>query len=61
GTMVTCGSKVYANQTSDSWFTDNAGRAAELRTLQRMMIFMALLFLVFRPQGLFGEKIIERV
>jgi len=46
GTMVTCGSKVYANQTSDSWFTDNAGRAAELRTLQRMMIFMALLFLV---------------
>ena len=26
-----------------------------------LTVFLALIFLVFRPQGLFGEKIIERV
>ena len=29
--------------------------------IRRVLVVIALLFLLYRPQGLFGEKIIERI
>ncbi|MBL4806371.1 MAG: branched-chain amino acid ABC transporter permease [Rhodobacteraceae bacterium] len=60
GMIIGMGEKVFEFIVSSSWFGDAMGFTLNA-TENWFAYVLALLFLVFRPQGLFGEKIIERV
>jgi branched-chain amino acid transport system permease protein len=60
GMIIGVGEKVFEFVVSSSWFGDAVGFTMNA-TENWFAYMLALIFLVFRPQGLFGEKIIERV
>ncbi len=60
GMIIGVGEKVFEFIVSSSWFGDAMGFTMNA-TENWFAYVLALIFLVFRPQGLFGEKIIERV
>ncbi len=60
GMIIGVGEKVFEFIVSASWFGDAMGFTMNA-TENWFAYVLALIFLVFRPQGLFGEKIIERV
>ena len=60
GMIIGVGEKVFEFIVSSSWFGDFMGFTMNA-TENWFAYVLALIFLVFRPQGLFGEKIIERV
>ena len=60
GMIIGVGEKVFEFVVSSSWFGDAMGFTMNA-TENWFAYMLALLFLVFRPQGLFGDKIIERV
>ncbi len=60
GMIIGVGEKVFEFVVSASWFGDAVGFTMNA-TENWFAYVLALLFLVFRPQGLFGDKIIERV
>jgi branched-chain amino acid transport system permease protein len=54
--------EVYLPQMLNAPLTEFFGGAVNLQGIESWFAYViALLFLLFRPQGLFGEKIIERV
>ncbi len=60
GMIIGVGEKVFEFIVSAPWFGDAMG--FNLNATESWFAYvLALIFLVFRPQGLFGEKIIERV
>ena len=60
GMIIGVGEKVFEFVVSSSWFGDAVGFTMNA-TENWFAYVLALIFLVFRPQGLFGDKIIERV
>lgn len=60
GLIIGVGEKLFEFTVSSSWFGDVVGFTLSA-TENWFAYVLALIFLVFRPQGLFGEKIIERV
>ncbi|MCF6273662.1 MAG: branched-chain amino acid ABC transporter permease [Rhodobacteraceae bacterium] len=60
GMIIGVGEKVFEFIVSSSWFGDALGFTMNA-TENWFAYVLALIFLVFRPQGLFGDKIIERV
>ncbi|MBK1634327.1 branched-chain amino acid ABC transporter permease [Rhodovulum adriaticum] len=60
GLIIGVGEKLFEFTVSSSWFGDAFGFTMSA-TENWFAYVLALIFLVFRPQGLFGEKIIERV
>ena len=60
GLIIGVGEKLFEFITSQSWFADAFGFTLSA-TENWFAYVLALIFLVFRPQGLFGERIIERV
>ncbi len=60
GMIIGVGEKVFEFIVSASWFGDLVGFTMNA-TENWFAYVLALIFLVFRPQGLFGDKIIERV
>ncbi len=60
GVIIGVGEKVFEYIVSASWFGDAMGFTMNA-TENWFAYVLALIFLVFRPQGLFGDKIIERV
>jgi len=60
GLIIGMGEKLFEFTVSSSWFGDIFGFTLGA-TENWFAYVLALLFLVFRPQGLFGERIIERV
>ncbi len=60
GLIIGVGEKLFEFIVSSSWFGDFMGFTMSA-TENWFAYVLALIFLVFRPQGLFGEKIIERV
>lgn len=60
GLIIGVGEKVFEFVVSSSFFGEFFGFTMNA-TENWFAYMLALLFLVFRPQGLFGEKIIERV
>ena len=60
GLIIGVGEKLFEFIVSASWFGDVMGFTMSA-TENWFAYVLALIFLVFRPQGLFGDKIIERV
>jgi len=60
GLIIGVGEKLFEFTTGQSWFADAFGFTLSA-TESWFAYVLALIFLVFRPQGLFGERIIERV
>ncbi|WP_420538794.1 branched-chain amino acid ABC transporter permease [Paracoccus sphaerophysae] len=60
GLIIGVGEKLFEFVTSQAWFASTFGFTLSA-TESWFAYVLALIFLVFRPQGLFGEKIIERV
>ena len=60
GMIIGVGEKLFEYSVSANWFGDIFGFTMNA-TENWFAYVLALIFLVFRPQGLFGEKIIERV
>lgn len=60
GLIIGMGEKLFEFIVTQPWFAETMGFSIAA-TENWFAYVLALIFLVFRPQGLFGEKIIERV